>query len=505
MLMSPPLGSLACPPRFATPRNPERATFGHLVAEVAVRLGTPLMPWQQYVADVAFEYDADGFAYDEVDVWVPRQSGKTTLIMSKTLMRLILMVRSHGPQRSTYVAQKRLDARKKFERDFAPTLRRAGKAFPEVDHPRMRPKGDSQWRLSLNNGSEAIEFGTGSWWQIGVPDDSGGHGDTLDDATIDEARFQETSEVEEGLRPSQATRRDAQLWVDSTAGTGGSFGTKNSIYLWRKVTAGRKASEGRVAYFEWSAPEDADDVASWGDPAVWRMCMPALGLTIEESFVRGEWERALRSGQEGIDVFRRAYLNQWPEIPTVPEDRAVAAFDMDVWATLADPAGERGSTPAFGVAVAPDRSWAAIGAAWARPDGLEQVELVEYRPTTTWVKQRVGELEARWGAKTVAHEDAIDLLPDPDPEQKLSGPEQRRAHHGFDDAFTAKTLRHDNAPALNTSVRAAQWRKQGDSRVLDRSGSVDISPLHAVALALHALRSRTPPESVYEERGMVSL
>ena len=45
-------GSLACPPRFGTPRNPDRLTLGGEVAAVARRLGLTLMPWQQHVADV---------------------------------------------------------------------------------------------------------------------------------------------------------------------------------------------------------------------------------------------------------------------------------------------------------------------------------------------------------------------------------------------------------------------------------------------------------------------
>jgi hypothetical protein len=40
--------------------------------------GTPLMPWQRYVADVALEIDPETglLAYRGVDVTVPRQSGR---------------------------------------------------------------------------------------------------------------------------------------------------------------------------------------------------------------------------------------------------------------------------------------------------------------------------------------------------------------------------------------------------------------------------------------------
>jgi hypothetical protein len=47
--------ALDCPPLFATPRDPARETLGGAVAEIAEQLGTPFMPWQRQVADVALE------------------------------------------------------------------------------------------------------------------------------------------------------------------------------------------------------------------------------------------------------------------------------------------------------------------------------------------------------------------------------------------------------------------------------------------------------------------
>jgi hypothetical protein len=408
--MTPTPGSLACPPRFGTPRDPLRETLGGQTGEIARRLGQPLMPHQQLVADVALEVEDGRLVYDEVVLVIHRQAGKTTLVVAKTLNRLVPMARLYGPQRSTYVAQTRGAARRKLERDFSPMLRRS-KAFTEITNPRQRPKRSTEWRMSLNNGQECIEVGPDCYWQIGVPDESSGHGDTLDDSTIDEARFLADDEVEEGLRPSQITRENAQMWVLSTPGK------EKAYYLWRKVLAGRQACEtgnhGRVAYFEWSAPDEVDDEAGWGDPDVWRACMPALGHTIGLDKVQSEWDRARRGGQEGIDTFRRAYLAQWPVIPVLPEDREAKGegIEWSLWAALADPDAQRGPKPAFGVAVAPDRSWAAVAVAWLRPDGKHYVMVADYRPTTTWVAARVADLVERWGGAVVAPRDAIDLTP----------------------------------------------------------------------------------------------
>jgi hypothetical protein len=319
---------------------------------------------------------------------VPRQSGKTTVTLAKKVWRLTRLARQLGPQRSTYTAQTRIKARLKLERDFADLLR-ASRAFREVPHSRARPTKATEWRLSMNNGSEHIQFGSGSFLQIDAPSRTGGHGDTLDDGTIDEAFAHEDSRIEDGMRPSMATRRNAQLWVISTAGDA------RSKYLWRKVLAGRAATDsgdhGGVCYVEYSADEDADP----GDPATWWSCMPALGITIDENFVRGEWERAQRKGPEGIDGFRRAYLNQWPEIPVLDESRLIVQqrVPMEIWnaASLdAHPA-----PAAFFLTTSKDMGFVSVALAGMH-NGRPHVELADHRPNLGWLTGRLRELHDRY-------------------------------------------------------------------------------------------------------------
>lgn len=177
----------------------------------------------------------------------------------------------------------------------------------------------------------------------------------------------------------------------------------------------------------------------------------------------------------GDDSFLREGLGIWT-------DRAVAgAFDYALWSALADPQAKRGPST-FAVATAPDRSWSAIFAAWRRPDGNVQVAQVDYRPTTTWVAERVEQLRAEWGGRVLVDTASRGLVDDAD---EPSQAEQARAHNALSDAVTAGSLRHRNEAALNVSVQAARWRPMGDTRVLDRKGAADISPLIAAALALH--------------------
>ena len=495
-------GSTACRPRFATPRNPDVPTLGAEVGEVARRLGTPLMPWQQDVVDVAYEYDPDTglFLYDEVDVGVPRQSGKTTAVRAKTVHRMTVGARKWGPQRSTDTAQTRLAARKKLERDFAPAVR-ASRSFREVPHSRARPTGPTEWRLSLNNGSELIEFGSGSYWQIDAPSRTGGHGDTLDDGTIDEAFAHQNDEVEGSMRPAMATRRNAQLWVISTAGDAKSF------YLWRKVLAGRDAVESgtrdRVAYFEWSAPDDADP----GDPETWRACSPALGITIDESFIEGEWQRALRKGAEGINTFRRAYLNQWPEIPILEEAvyRIVAAA---AWAACADPFHH----PNGPLSYALDVDTNAVGEEWcsiAASDGVH-VEIVTPPDVASGLDWVVPSAVARRDRFT-------EIVLDPNgpagkliaplevagiPVRKVSPSEFVQACGLFADGVKDNLIRHIDQPVLNRAIAGAARRDVGDGAwKMSRSrSSVDIGPAVAVALARFARLTTSTASSFVPRR-----
>ena len=73
---------MTVPMRGGTARNLERRTDGAIVARFAELLGTPLLPWQRLVADVAGEIDPDTgtYFYDTVILSTPRQCGKSTLV-----------------------------------------------------------------------------------------------------------------------------------------------------------------------------------------------------------------------------------------------------------------------------------------------------------------------------------------------------------------------------------------------------------------------------------------
>ncbi len=452
--------SLACPPRWSTARDRSRATLGGRVAEIALALGTPLMPWQRQVADVALEVDDDGnLIYREVVLTVPRQSGKTQLILAVAVHRALAF---GGPQRISYCSQTRNDSRAKLLDEQWPMLERS-------------PVGRAA-RVRKALGAEAIIWRNGSMHVITSTTEKAGHGATLDLGFIDEAFSQGDDRLEQAYKPAMITRANPQLWVVSTAGT------PESHYLRGKVDAGRArlstGDDGRVAYFEWSADEDADPA----DPATWWSCMPALGHTVTEEAVGADFDSM------DLREFRRAYLNQWVERKTE------VVISPDVWAACADPASAPTDPVAFAVDVTIDRAWAAIAVAGLRADGVPHVEVVEHKRGTSWVAARMAELVAKWKPCAVGLDPsgpAGSLLPALQAvgiEPALIGArDQAQGCGAFYDAVVTAQVRHRDQPDLNAAIAGAKKRPLGDAWAWHRKdATVDISPLVAATEALWA-------------------
>jgi len=462
-------------PRFGTPRDLSRVSLGAGVAEIANQLGMPLMPWQRHVVDVALEVDPKNgqLWYRQVVLAVPRQNGKTSLGMAVKTHRC---TRFGAAQNVLYLAQTRDESRQKFVEEHEPIL--AGVEMFAKSYTRR-----------LSNGSEHIRWLNGSRWGIVAPNRKAGHGKTVDLAELDEAFSHADNRVEQALRPSMITRSSRQLWVVSTAGDAESF------YWWGKVSAGRAACEkgrhGRTAFFEWSAPDDADPA----DEAVWRATIPALGHTITVQSIREEWENALRDGPEAVNLFRRAFLNQWPEVPQMNTD------PVKLWQVISEAAWHAVSAPeavpdrsvplCFGVDVTPDRGWSSIGVAGRSAGGAEYVESVDHRPGTGWLVDRVTDLDGRYQPVWWALDPAGPAGAFADDIRAVVGDrllvatarDHAQAAGGFHAAVTNRVLVHRGVEELDAAVAAAVSRPLGEAWGWARSGPSPVSPLVAVTLA----------------------
>lgn len=444
---------------------------------VAETLGTPLMPWQQQVIDVGLEIDpATGLlAYETVILTVPRQQGKTALMLALWVFRAVGFDR----QRISWTMQSAKEAKEKWIDDHVPLILAS-------------PLGRAVSSVRKQNGSEAVIFHNGSIQTLMASTKSAGHGQVLDLGIVDEAWVQTDDRMEQSMGPAMLTRPEPQMWIVSTAGDAGSTWFKSKIEAGRAVINAGLPS--RTAFFEWSADESADPA----DPATWRSCMPALGLTVRESAIATRWQRAVEEEEEA--GFRRAYLNQW----TV--QRADPVISATKWQAVVDHESTAAAPLVFSWEVTPMRDFASICVAAHRGDGLEHGELIDHRPGLAWVPARMGDLVER-------HRPAAVVVDPLGPGGSLTEDVRREfmrrnltievievtshdyaASCGqlFDSVCGERpTLRHRGQEALAVAVDGAAKRQIGDTWVWSRRTSmVDISPLVALTLARWGLVSR---------------
>lgn len=469
---------MTCKPRWTTPATPGRRNLAPKIALTAKALGFDLMPWQHDLNAVATEQTEDGrFAYRQVVIEVMRQQGKSVDVLSMMVARALLRPETM----IAYTAQTRLDAVKRLLDVWWPRI--SSSPLAELVTPRRA------------SGKEAWLFANGSMISVMATQESSGHGDNLDLGVIDEAWTQKDSHLEQALRPAMITR-DAQLWIVSAAGT------DDSAYFRGKVDEGRARVEagvaGRGCYIGYAAAEDADPA----DPVTWRGCMPALGLTVTEDVVRADFELM------DLRDFRRAYLCQWLD-----------GFPLD-WQVIPRASWEalKAAPVAFGeVALAADvtpaRTASTIAAAWRRPDGCMDVEIVEHRPGTSWLVERLAEIVRRHRPVAVVIDAAgpagslIDELETQGVE--VVRPTVREVAQGcgrfYDLVMDSGTLRHNDDVALNAAVAGALKRDLGDGWAWARKAtSTDISPLVGVTLAAWAhdrFATRRPPYSLLRSVG----
>jgi hypothetical protein len=450
---------------------------------VARKLGKPFMPWQQHVADVILEIDPTTglLVYQEFGLTVPRQSGKSTFVLAKSTHRCSATGFFGGRQKLVYTAQTRQKAREKWDEDYAAELE-ASAAFK------------NRVRAHRGPGNEHLRFSNGSRFGIEANTEKAGHGSTLDEAYIDEAFAQVDFRLEQAFGPAMITRKNKQLGWISTAGW-----LDASAYLQQKIALGRAVVDdptSKIAYFEWSAPDDCDP----GDPLVWADCMPALGHTIDESAIRAEYEKAVLA--EKLNDFKRAYLNLW--VPK--ESLGESVIRQSVWDSLADrddvPLPHIGKV-ALAVDSDPERSRTSIVAAGVRADGMPLVELIENLPGVEWAAHRVMDIVSRNPALVVVidkRSTAASLIGQLErarmPIVGTDAATMAQATGQFYDAATETgLLRHLDQVELNQALRSAVKRPLSDSWAWDRrTATADITPLTAATLALWGLNthSRTP-------------
>ncbi len=430
---------------------------------LASRAGLVLDPWQAYALEVGLGERADGqWSAFETALVVSRQNGKGTVFEALALAKLFLF----GDELFIYSAHEFKTAKEAFRRlgillDGSADL--SARVLRAVKNP-------SEFGYDLRTGQRIRFFartgGSGRGW-------------TADTLFLDEA-YNLGGEAMAALLPTLSVRPNPQVWYASSAAKS----TSDQLHALRaRATSG--GDTGRLAYLEWSAPEDADI----RDRAGWAAANPALGIRLSEEFVAAEVD-AMPEAE-----FRRERLS----IPDLPSGEVV--IPEASWRACADVESVANDPISFAVDVSPDRSTATISVAGMRSDGKPHVAVIDSRPGTEWVVERVAALVEKHNPSAVALDPAgpagsliVDLQAARVEPVLAKTRDLTQACGRFYDLVMAGELRHRDEGLLNSAVLGARKRTVGDAWAWARKDArSDITPLYAATLALWAVAEHGRP------------
>lgn len=434
---------------------------GKEAIDLAAMAGLHLYPWQKLVLNDALgengEGDARKWAAFEIGLIVPRQNGKGSVLEARELFGLFL------------------EPRERLILHSAHEFKTASEAFLRVkaciDSSDWLSRKVKQMRTS--HGEEGVELMDGSRLRFVARSTGSGRGFTGDCLILDEAYNLGAGEMA-ALLPTLSARPNPQVWYTSSAGM------ITSEQLRAVRIRGRKGEGGRLAYFEWSCPEDAD----LDDPLNWAQANPTMGYRIDQSFIAAE-RTALPD-----DVFARERLGIWQE------DNVQTVIDLRLWATMADPESRPGNKLVFAIDIKPDSSAACISSSGRRKDGKLHVKIVDHRAGMGWIIERIAQLVDRYKPAAVVLDpsgpagsllsDLAELEIEP---HLVSAREMAQACGAFHNDVINDRLRHTGQETLTSALRQAKTRPLGDAWAWSRRDSRgDISPLVAATLATHGMR-----------------
>lgn len=464
------------PPEFDAELSQARADEMRDLSEVA---GLLLDPWQGLAADGACRVRKSGkWSAFQVGVSANRQNGKGSILEARQLAGLFLW----GETLQVHTAHEFRTAQKHFNRVLSLI-----EATPTLD--RMVS------RVRRADGEEAIETKEGTALQFMARSLKSGRGITGDTVYLDEA-FALKGQMMASLMSTMSARSvhgNPQLWYASSAGM-----PESEVWAGVRETA-IAGDDPRLAYMEWSAPDDADA----DDPEVWRAANPGFGIRISEDFIKSE-----RSAL-GDEEFKRERLGIWAKLG------GESVFAPGVWESGANEDAKPDDRALyFAVDVSPSRDSASIALVSPLSDGRVHVEVVENRVGTSWVGSRLRELKDKWSPAAmvaIAGSNAESLLPtwkrDGARVKLIRFADYKGACGVFYDLVVQGKLDHRDDETLNAAVDGAKqaWAQDNASWYWSRKKSdTDITPLVAVTVALAGMeRKNRAPARTNKPRGVI--
>ena len=457
--------------------------------DLAAIAGLTMDPWQEYVLRGALGERKDGrWSAFRTCLVVPRQNGKNAILEARELAGLLLFgekVIVHTAHQFKTANNSMIALMNRIKGcELIEYVRGGSGVSPDTDIRDIdgfktgnQPSITMVTRVNGKRVEPILQFAARS--------SGSGRGFTGDLVVLDEAYALKSSEMA-ALLPTMSAKSisgNPQLWFTSSAGM------PESDLLAGLREQGVSRSADRLAYFEWSAADDADML----DKDSWYQSNPALGYRISEEFIQDEYDTFMTA--DASEEFKRERLGIWAKLG------GESVFASGVWSGLKDEESRPGSQIVFAVEIAGNRESASIALLSYRSDELVHAEIVENRVGTSWVGTRLAELQKRWNPlATVAiaggHVDS--LVPswkrDGARVKLIKFTEYVQACGVIFDWITQGKLRHLDDPILNAAIDGVRQTFTRDNAAWywsRKSSEVDITSLVALTVAVAGLEKKS--------------
>lgn len=449
--------------------------------ELAALAGLVLDPWQECVLTHMLGEQRDGrWSAFEVAMVAARQNGKGGVLEARELAGLFLVRTDRLLMHTAHEFKTSADHQRRLEQLIQNT--------PEL-HRRVKPNG-----YKHSHGEEGIELRDGCRIKFMTRTQSGGRGFSGDFIAFDEAMFLQEKAIA-ALLPTLSARPNPQVVYAGSAVD--QEENDDGVAFARVRERGHRGTDPRLAFFEWSAPDEHLDeltAADLADPQRWAQANPGLGIRIKPEHIAAE----LETMDARTFAVERLCVGDWPETVNIAE----AVISLARWQSLLDVESRLVDPVCFAYDVSPDRAWSSISVAGLRPDGLAHVEVVDHRRGVGWLPDRLGELvgdhdSVEEGVYVDVRGAGASLLPALAKlgvkTRSVTAGEYAAACGLIFDTVEQERLRHVGSPELEAALKGAAKRElEGAWAWSKKNSKVTITPLVSATLALWGASQAQP-------------
>jgi hypothetical protein len=341
------------PPRVLVEPKGVRANSWEDVADLSAQAGIVLDGWQELILQAAMGERSDRtWAAKRVGVSLPRQNGKSQLLVARALAGVLLF----GEKKIVISAHQQDTAREAFAK-LVEILEADGN---EWLMERVKPAGIMN---AINR--EAVKFRNGATVQFKARTGAGGRGFSSDCLLLDEAqRLKRPAWV--SINSTMSAMHNPQVWLLGTPPTREDYDSGMGEVFESVRTAAVGGVSSAAAWAEWGADPKAEGFDPASVATRWE-ANPAWNTRINHEIVDGEFESYT------ADEFAQDRLGVWLDELANGGSRGISDV---LWSGSGVDAPPAVGVKSFGVAFSFQGDRVSLGGAVKHADGVH-VELVD--------------------------------------------------------------------------------------------------------------------------------